>query len=61
LFILFGFYFDGKIGTPEFTELATDTIRTPRWKNLVVIIEFQDILGTKMDTNTAPFAPFRVD
>jgi hypothetical protein len=60
LFILFDFYFDGKIRTPEFTEFATDTIRRPGWKYLVVIIEFQHILGTKMDTNAAPFAPFRI-
>jgi hypothetical protein len=60
LFILFDFYFDGKIRTPEFTELATDTICRPSWKYLIAIIEFQDILGAKMDTNTAPLAPFRI-
>jgi hypothetical protein len=60
LFILFDFYFDGKIGTPEFTELATDTICRPSWKYLIAITEFQDILGAKMDTNTAPLAPFRI-
>jgi hypothetical protein len=60
LFILFGFYFDGKIGTPEFTEFATDTICRPGWKYFIAITEFQDILGAKMDTNTAPLAPFRI-
>jgi len=60
LFILFDFYFDGKIRTSEFTELATDTICRPSWKYLVVIIEFQDILRAKMDTDTASFAPFRI-
>jgi hypothetical protein len=60
LFILFDFYFDGKIGTPEFTELATDTICGPSWKYLIVIIEFQHILGAKMNTNTASLAPLRI-
>jgi hypothetical protein len=60
LFILFDFYFDGKIRTAEFTELATDTICRPSWKYLIVIIEFQDILGAKVDTDTATLAPFRI-
>jgi hypothetical protein len=61
LFILFDFYFDGKIGTAEFTEPATDTICRPSRKYLVVIIEFQDIFWAKMDADTAPLAPFRID
>jgi hypothetical protein len=61
LFILFDFYFDGKIGTPEFTKLATDAVPRPSWKYLVIIIEFQNFFGTKMDTNTTSFAPFRID
>jgi len=60
LFILFDFDFDGKIRASEFTELATDTICRPSWKYLIVIIELQDILGAKVDTDTAPFAPFRI-
>jgi len=60
LFILFDFYFDSKIGTSEFTELAADTICRPSWKYLIAITELQDILGAKMDTNTAPLAPFRI-
>jgi len=60
LFILFGFYFDGKIGTAELTEFATDTICSPSWKYLIVIVEFQNILGTKMDTNSASLAPFGI-
>jgi hypothetical protein len=60
LFILFDFYFDSKIGTPEFTELATDTICGSSRKYFIVITEFQDILGAKMDTYAAPFAPFTV-
>jgi hypothetical protein len=61
LFILFDFYFDGKIGTTEFTEPAADAVPRPSRKYFVVIIEFQNFCGTKMDTNTAPFAPFRID
>jgi len=61
LFILFDFYFDGKVGTAEFTESATYTISRPSWKYLVVVIEFQDFCGTKMDTDTASLAPFRID
>jgi hypothetical protein len=49
-----------KIGTPEFTELATDTICGSSRKYFIVITEFQDILGAKMDTNTAPLAPFSI-
>jgi len=60
LFILFGFYFNGKIGTSEFTELAADTICRPRGKYFFVVVELQDVFGAKMDTNTAPLAPFRV-
>jgi len=61
LFILFDLYFDGKIRTPEFTEFTTDTVCGPSWKYLVIVIEFQNFCGTKMDTDTAPFAPFRID
>jgi hypothetical protein len=60
LFILFDFYFNSKVGAPEFAELATDTICRPGWKYLIAIAEFQDVCGTKMDTNTAPLAPFRI-
>jgi hypothetical protein len=60
LFILFDFYFDGKIGTTEFTELATNAFRRPSGKYLIAIIEFQNFLGAKMHTNTASFAPFRI-
>jgi hypothetical protein len=61
LFILFDFYFDGKIGAPEFTEFATDTVPRPSRKYLILIIEFQNVLGAKMDTDTASLAPFRID
>jgi hypothetical protein len=61
LVILFDFYFNGKIGTPEFTELATNAVPGPSWKYLVLVIEFQNFCGTKMDTNTASLAPFRID
>jgi hypothetical protein len=61
LFILFDFYFDGKIGTPEFTEFTTDAVPRPSRKYFIVIIELQNFCWAKMDTDTAPFAPFRID
>jgi hypothetical protein len=61
LVILFDFYFDGKIRTPEFTELATDAVPGPSRKYLILVIEFQNFCGAKMDTNTAPLAPFWID
>jgi hypothetical protein len=60
LSFLFDFYFNRKIRASEFAKLAADTICSPSWKYLVVIIEFQDVCGTEMDTDAASFAPFRI-
>jgi hypothetical protein len=53
--------FYGKIGAPEFAKLAADTVLQPNCDGLFLFIKFQNVLGAKMDTNTASLAPVPVD
>jgi hypothetical protein len=58
---LFDFHFDCEIRASEFAKPAANAIYRPSREYLVVIIEFQDFCGAKMDTDPASLAPFGID
>ncbi len=61
LFFFFSDDFNGKIRTPEFTELAGNAVIRPYGNHLVHIIQFKYLFGTEFNADAASFAPFPVD
>jgi hypothetical protein len=59
--VLFCFDLYGQIGTSKLTKFTADAVIASRCEYLVILIEFEDVLGTKMHTDSASFAPLTID
>lgn len=58
---LFDNDFDSQVWTAYLAEHAADARLRSRRERLIVFVHFQYVLGTKMNANAAPLAPFAVD
>src|SRR4030042_2000931 len=59
--ILLRQYLDRQIRAPQFAQLAANAILRPCRHHLVLIVQFQHLLGAKMHANPAPLAPVAID
>src|SRR4030042_3132544 len=59
--LLLRLYLDCQIRAPQFAQFAANAILRPGRHHLIVFIQFQNLLGTKMHTNPAPLAPVAID
>ena len=61
LTLFFSFDFNGHIGAPKLTELTADALLWSQRRDLFLIVQFQDLLRAKFNTDAASFAPIPVD
>src|SRR5450759_399777 len=59
--ILLRLYLDRQIRAPQLAEFAANAILRPHRHDLILVIQFQNLLGAKMDADSAPLAPVPVD
>jgi hypothetical protein len=59
--LFFGFYFDGKVGTPKLTKPTTDAVLWSQRRDLVLIVQFQHLFRAKLNTYSTSLAPIPVD
>ena len=61
MLLLFRFNLDGKIRTPEFTELTADAVLGSRNNDLILSVHLQDIFRAKVHAYPASFTPLAID
>ena len=60
LTLFFGFHFNGDVGTPKLTKLATDAVLRSHRRCLVLIVQFQNLFRAKRNTYAAALTPIPV-